>query len=190
MPSLVWQLRRCALAPRRWHSMLRNTHQGYHAIYGKVWSFANQLCYCRLLLGRARLGTRNSRDPTARRFLRSCNPEPNHARSAGPCHGASKSPRIIANPKRITPARVCEDQLSQSSMPLVLDGWDHKNRKGGRRGETEDQRNGKSLENRVGHDECGADHRRSGDQEDWLEADCAASRSADAGTPPRHAGGE
>jgi hypothetical protein len=32
---------------------------------------------------------------------------------------ASKSPRIIANPKRITPERVCKYLLSQRSMPLV-----------------------------------------------------------------------
>src|ERR1700730_16269150 len=33
---------------------------------------------------------------------------------------ASNPPRIMTNPQRITSALVCEDQLSQRSVPLVL----------------------------------------------------------------------
>src|SRR6202035_1238089 len=140
-------------------------------MFGKVWSFANQLCYCRLLLWREpwfRSSCYAVAEPGDSFGVVAENPVAQgltvHAaelagfaplisfkhqgqRQHPPrCIGiiaASRHlaqlrcrvigardcqsfrhqnlPEIIANPKRITPARICKDPLSQRSMPLVLE---------------------------------------------------------------------
>jgi hypothetical protein len=143
-----------------------------HAIYGKVWSFANQLCYRRLLLGSEpwfRSSCYAVAEPGDSFGVVAENPVaqglPVHAtelagfaplisfkhqgqRQHPPrCIGVIAVCRRLAEfrrrvivarncqsyrhqslresllkPQRITPALICKDQLSQSSMPLVLQG--------------------------------------------------------------------